>query len=125
MGNYQLSYFSYAYIPFGDTSSYRKEFLNWGYQRNVGFEVDREPTILKNMPFNGRSSYSTSFKGAPSITDHESDRLLNNARHGRLFKNPLGPIVPFMDKTTTGTNFRANKINGPNIVRSKYVISSI
>jgi len=74
------------------------------------------------MPFNGRSSYSTSFKGDPSITDHESDRLLNNARHGRLFKNPLGPIVPFMDKTTTGTNFKPNKINGPNIVRSKYVI---
>ena len=69
-----------SYIPFGETSSYRNQYLNWGYQKSVAFENDRlKQTIFDKMPFKSSSIYADNFKGYQSTHDHESDRLLNNA----------------------------------------------
>lgn len=98
-----------VYLPFGENSSYRNQFQNWGYQKGVAFHNEKEwPTVSKETSFQGKTLYQGSFNQTQSgsCNDHQNDRLLNGAKYGRMYNNPIGATINFDGMTTNLKNFK-------------------
>ena len=42
------------------------------------------PTVIKGMPFIGKTNYSDSYLGKPADYDPETDKFLSNSRNQRF-----------------------------------------
>lgn len=99
-------------------------YLNWGSNPSSTLKPPFHPTVIKDMPFIGKTLYKDNFQGSQIDRDPNEDKLLNNARYG-TFRSPLSPDFPFIGETTnqnTYKPFKTNKNNdkyGPKKVKIK------
>jgi len=82
--------------------------LNWGSNPTAAIKPPSHPTVIKDLPFMGKTMYKSAYSGKPLEYNRKDDELLNNAKNGN-FRSPLSPDFPFMGETTTSSAYKPFK----------------
>ncbi|CAK60393.1 unnamed protein product (macronuclear) [Paramecium tetraurelia] len=72
-------------VPFSGISTYNNMYLNWGMGDTPQLLPQNNPTVIKEMPFMGKSIYKDSYQGAQTVPV-QSCKNMNKA-----LKSPLSP----------------------------------
>ncbi|CAD8146411.1 unnamed protein product [Paramecium pentaurelia] len=72
-------------VPFSGLSTYNNMYLNWGMGDTPQLLPQNNPTVIKEMPFMGRSIYKDSYQGVQALPT-QSCKNMNKA-----LKSPLSP----------------------------------
>ncbi|CAD8136017.1 unnamed protein product [Paramecium octaurelia] len=72
-------------VPFSGISTYNNMYLNWGMGDTPQLLPQNNPTVIKEMPFMGKSIYKDSYQGAQTVPA-QSCKNMNKA-----LKSPLSP----------------------------------
>jgi hypothetical protein len=96
-------------IPFGGKSGYKVDYINWG---NMPVNFEKAPhniTIVKDLPFMGKTAYMENFS-QPNACEQAKpvDRDLWNTKK----KSPLSTGIPFLGQTTTANTYKPYKVEG-------------
>lgn len=86
------------------------KYLDWGSNPSSNLKPPFIPTVIKDLPFLGRTIYRDNYKGKQTERDPNEDLLLNNAKFG-TFRSPLSPDFPFIGETTHNSYYKPFKTN--------------
>mmetsp|Transcript_14702 Transcript_14702/g.2127 ORF Transcript_14702/g.2127 Transcript_14702/m.2127 type:complete len:125 (-) Transcript_14702:128-502(-) len=96
------------FLPFAGQTSYQNTFVNYPSNPSAMIKPASHSTVIKDMKFNAKSSYSQDFKGEKYNDDPEIKLMILKNKRG-IFKSPMNPDFPFLDETSTGFFYQAYK----------------
>jgi len=70
------------FLPFAGVSDYRDKFVNWGFNPVSALKPPAHPTVIKELPFVGKSEYKNHYLGKPADKDDGREKLLAVSRYG-------------------------------------------
>ncbi|EGR28812.1 hypothetical protein IMG5_168480 [Ichthyophthirius multifiliis] len=112
------------FLPFSDISSYKNTFLDWGSNPVSLVKPPAHPTVIKELPFVGKTTYGDTFKGKPADNDNDRDKIIQMSKKGQ-FKNPISPDFPFLSQTTNLSTYLPQTVDykkyNPNIIKGRQV----
>jgi hypothetical protein len=86
------------------------KYLDWGSNPSSNLKPPFIPTVIKDLPFLGRTTYRDNFKGKQTEKDPNEDLLLNSVKFG-TFRSPLSPDFPFIGETTNNNTYKPFRTN--------------
>lgn len=70
------------FLPFAGVSSYQDTYVNFPNNPVAALKPPSHPTVIKDMPFSGRSSYTSNFRGDQVPYDPEIQYMINKNKRG-------------------------------------------
>ncbi|KAL4489286.1 hypothetical protein ABPG72_006350 [Tetrahymena utriculariae] len=95
---------SSQFLPFAGVSSYNDQYANWGSNPVSLIKPPYHPTVIKELPFVGKTMYKDYYQGKPAEKDAERDKIIQTHRRGQ-FKSPINSDFPFLSATSYGTTY--------------------
>jgi len=95
--------------PFPGVSSYKNNYINYSAGMPPREKATVVPTVISELPFIGKTT-NTDYGSFPPIVDIEKGDNMIKPAHKSMYKNPLGPDIPFMGETTMQGDFKPFKI---------------
>ena len=104
----------------------QNDFLNWGANPSGTLKPAFQATVIKELPFVGRTIYRDHYQGNQCGKDNDMLKLISNSRYGtfRYFhflqsilikyvfiikRSPVSPDFPFMGETTHNSTYKPFK----------------
>jgi hypothetical protein len=96
--------------------------VNWGANPSSNLKPGYQATVIKELPFVGRTIYRDNYQGREGGKDTDMAKLISNSRYGVFrfikmedsfinsnFRSPVSPDFPFMGETTNNSTYRPFK----------------